>query len=447
MNLVNNLKEVIVEKKPTKSGRRQILARALKDTRELMGIDVKALAAIQERVHKEYDEILPQIAKEQTAIAEKRADRNVKALEQRFSAVKRQSAEKSIIGTGDLGTIYPPMLRCWCNFLEDFINPNECGGDLTEEGADAPNQFVAESGHATAGENKHKPFVTTRGAGDADTDIVTQESWFKFIIDDDKFESAGNYCITPTVLLSGYWIKENWGGGCGVTLESSGEIDIKLSVTASQLVGPPLGEKEVEVFNWQSGDSYTGAIDKIYNVSGNSASIPLSLIVNVDPSKGDVLVKVTLTIRTSMTGNGRYLVDMKNSDAFYFWVERVELAKRICRPYYCFPGVPEPPSCPIGGPDKYICRISGPTPPDCIIGGPDNFIDPICTFMGGPKVPGGAGCILGGPDPAPCTAGPPLDVIIDPGQWVEGQVTVDLARVPKSMRRSLSKMLQQIRKS
>jgi hypothetical protein len=404
-----------------------------------MGIDVKSLAAIQEKFHKEYDEILPQIAKEQTAIAEKRAEFNLKALEQRYSAVKSLRAKKSVFEFQEM----IPWPICWCEFLEDFTNAKECDGELTEEVVDDTGNFVAESGHTTDGESKHKPYVTLKGPGDSTENKITQESWFKFIIDDDKFGSSGNYCITPTVLLSGYWIKENWGV-CGGGLESSGEIDVKLSVTASQLVGPTLGEKEVEVFSWQPGDSYTGAIDKIYNVSGSPSSIPLSLIINVDPANGDVLVQVTLTIKTSMTGNGRYLVDMKNSDAFYFWMERVELAKRKCWPII---------QCVVGGPDnpyQYQCKIGGPDKAfqyQCKIGGPDNFIDPICTIVGGPDIPDGKECVFGGPEPVGCTAGPPLDVIVDPGQWVQGQVFVDLARVPRSMRRGLSKMFQQIRKS
>jgi hypothetical protein len=298
-------------------------------------------------------------------------------------------------------------------------------------------------------ENKAKPYVMLSGGGDGVENTGVLTSSVGFNMNDADIAVKGTYRIKPAVLISGYWIKENWGA-CGGSVLSEGNIELTLKLVATQLGGNKvLGSKDVTIFKWQVGSPYTAAIDTVFNVDTDPGSRELSLMFAVDPVDGDVFVNVSLEIKTSMTGNGRYLVDLKTSNSFYFWVESVELARRN-RFVQCVPGGPRP-YCRIGGPDNQIlCRVGGPTTPECVVGGPDN--PPLCV-PGGPDIidlcrPGGPiflQCKVGGPDiPIECMAGPTYDPGFSPDVFENGVIKVDMDKVPQSMKRAVSRMLAQI---
>lgn len=398
--------------------RRKILAVAVKKTKKALGIDVDKLSQVQDEFNKMYDNLLPQIAQTHMHTAEANSKTHRKLLSARYAAAKKGKLSDR------LTTIFP---RCWCDFLDDFSENNVCDHSI-------PSQDVDETGNldidfdCISDENKAKPFVILKGGGDGVTNSVQMTSRIAFNIDDSKLSTKGKYCLSPTVLLSGYWLKENWNGCEGVT--STGDFSICLKMTATQLGGTKLlGELETTVFDWSSSDGYTDAIDATFNVSGSSTTKKFVLYPEIDPADGDVFVEIELNIFMNMTGYGRFLVDMKNSNAFYFWVERLELAKHKCIPIHCVIGGPDNDvHCIIGGPDsKIICRMGGPDTPR-----------PIC--KAGPDMGCSAGPAVG------CLAGPPLDVVLDPELWEKGLITVDLEKVPNSMRRSVLKMLEEIKK-
>lgn len=418
------------------SERRRILGDAIRQTRAAMGVDVEALAEIQDQFDAQYDKLLPSIAREQAEIAEINAKGHRKMLDDRYTASKARFA-------GDRITqVYP---NCWCDFLKDFVASAVCDHSIPVSDVDQSNHLDTDF-DCDSSNNIAKPYAMIRGGGDGITNRVTLVSRLGFNLNDSNFPTNSSYCIAPTVLLSGYWLKENWSGCDPIT--SSGDIQVILKMTATQLGGTKvLGQKETTVFDWSSG--YTGTIDKTYNLAGSATSESFSLIVSVDPTDGDVFVEVTLSINEELSGYGRFLVDMKNSSAFYFWVERVELSRRVCWPVLCKIGGPgSSVECVIGGPGNPVaCNIGGPnTVVQCKAGGPDNLVE--CA-IGGPNSPefckAGPGFIACGKGPAVgCLAGPPLDVIFDPGLWQSGTVAVDIEKVPREMRRPLSKMFERI---
>ncbi|MCH7534882.1 MAG: hypothetical protein IH948_03915, partial [Bacteroidetes bacterium] len=193
-------KGVFMEKRKAMSPRRKILAEAIRETQKLMGINLDALSAIQDKFQKKYDEILPEIEKEQVIIAQENAKFHKLALQRRYTEAKRLSNINEFLMSGDFTKVqWIPFPWCWCNFIRDFKTANACNREVTEEDVDIPGKFVAESGCVTEPENKHKPYVSLRGSGDTTWNRGTQKSWFIFNMDDDNFSSSGKYCITPTV--------------------------------------------------------------------------------------------------------------------------------------------------------------------------------------------------------------------------------------------------------
>lgn len=420
-----------------KSERRKILAEAVKSAKKALGIDVAKLALIQDQFDKRYDKLLPNIAQSHMDTAEKNSKAHLKILADRYAAAKKGIFEDRVT------TLYP---RCWCDFLDDFSTTNICDHTIPVQDVDAANHLDVDFDCISA-ENKAKPYVMLRGGGDGVTNTVQMVSRIAFNIDNSKLTTKGKYCLSPTTFLSGYWLKENWAGCEGVT--STGDFNLKLKITATQLGGTKLlGELETTVFDWSSSAGYTGVIDQTYNVSGSTTSKKFVLYPEIDPADGDVFVEIKLDIFMSMTAYGRFLVDLKNSSSFYFWVERLELAKHKCLPIFCIIGGPDSEvHCKIGGPDT-VCKIGGPGTVVCKTGGP--YMTPICQ-TGGPDTPipicktgPELGCPAG-PEVG-CLAGPPLDVVFDPEMWEKGIITVELEKIPQSMRRSIIKMVEQIKK-
>jgi hypothetical protein len=203
---------------------------------------------------------------------------------------------------------------------------------------------------------------------------------------------------------------------------------LTLTVIATQRGGnQKLTEVDVPIFDWVPSDGFTGAAYKMFNVSGSPDSEDLTVLVDADPADGDISVDIKLTINGYMNpGCGRILVDMKASNGFYFRVEEVEFGKRKCIDrVFCIPN----------GPDNRVFQCVS-----SVQRVPEVEVQPICP--GGPDIEVLPPC-PGGPEN--CHAGPPLEVF-DPGMYERDILTLDLSNVPQSMRRSLSKMVERIKR-
>jgi len=337
------------KQKKTGQARRQILAEAASATAKVMGRDIKALAKVQENFIRNYNKILPDIHKKYVAVAEKTAAFQKKALSSRYSSMKYGMGwdDGPICPPGHIfppgqnviphldpyirppGNIYPPtqiFLGRWVPVV-DISNALRCGSEIITEDIDAQSSLTFDSQCVFGTENVHKPYMTLTGGTDGVDNHVETESWFVFNIDDDKLwqNPASSYLIKPTVLLNGYWVKENWGTCSGVPA-GGGNLKMTLRIGLSQL-GMEFASTEITVLDVQNGPH--GAIGQMFNVPGYSSLTPFYLSQGIKPADGDVAVRISLIITANISGYGYYLIDMKSSPFVNFQVESVELSKWV----------------------------------------------------------------------------------------------------------------------
>jgi len=342
------------KQKKAGQARRQILAEAVSGTAKVMGRDIKALAKVQENFIRNYNKVLPDIRKKYVAVAEKTAEFQKRALANRYSNLKYSMGwddgpicpdphfpiDQTVIPqqyphTPITGVINPPIqifpLKKW-KHVRDYSHANRCGSEIVTEDIGDPSDLSFDSACQVAAgtnqtENIHKPYMVLTGSDTGVDNNVVLESWFVFNIDHAIFElnPSSSYLFKPTVLLSGFWVKENYGTCSGVPA-GGGNLILSLKIGLSQL-GMEFASYTIPALYIQSGPH--GSIGQMYNVPGYSSFSPFSLSHWINPGDGDVAVKISLIISANISGYGYYLVDMKNSPFYYFQVESIELAKSV----------------------------------------------------------------------------------------------------------------------
>lgn len=299
--------------------RRQVAAEAVRQFRTLLGVDLSKLEQIRRTYYKQMEEIEKEARNSYEEKIRETSAHHASLLARRLSEAKKLAGRRTPIAIGDRHRELKPgnILPCWpiCPPYRDFSQASACDCEAeTDLDVESAAKLECDCQVET---NRTKPYLRLDGPGDGLTNDVRLMTWVGFNIDQRYFRQEGLYRLIPTVLVNGYWIKENWGV-CDGHIHSEGSIELVLTLSASQLGGTKsLGTTKKTVFQWAAQDGFTGNIDRVYNVPGACRSEYIGLDAMIDPADGDVFVHVGLEIRANMTGNGRYVVDLRNNTNSY----------------------------------------------------------------------------------------------------------------------------------